>query len=754
MKLIIKKEPERKKRKYVRKKPFERISAKSVLEYRAVEQMTLKDARKAARDIGFVPMVQDHERRDSTYLSLRLFCEIYFPEQFTLAWSPDHLMVIEKMEQAVLHGGLFAMAMPRGSGKTTLTECAGLWAILHGHRKFVVVIGATQTHAAEIVESLKTELETNELLLQDFPETLFPIHALEGIAHRCNGQLCEGERTYIGWTADELILPTVKPSRWANVEECSPYLKDDGSSRASGAIIRVAGITGRIRGMKFKKPSGESTRPDFVILDDPQTDDSARSVSQSQEREAIIAGAVLGLGGPGKKIAAVMPCTVVRPGDMVDRLLDHNKHPQWNGTRTKMVYAWPRNEKIWDDYARIRADNLRANGKFERATEFYRQNRPEMDEGSRVAWPERFNSDEISALQHAMNKRLDDEAAFFAEYQNDPLPEENVTDEDLTSDLVLTRLSGYERLALDEKVTRITGFIDIQQKCLWYVLCAWSDNCDGWIIDYNTMPDQHRMYYTLRDAKVTLATQFAGMNLEAQLYHGIESTVQHILGRRYKHPSGVDIPVEAILIDANWEQSTDTVYSFCRQTQHSNIVRPSHGRYVGASTRPMAEWEKQPGERIGTGWRLSMAKKGLRSVQFDANFWKTWAATRILTAPGDRGAITLWGKSPDQHKVIADHFASEHRIRTTGRGRTLDEWKLKPGRDNHYWDGIIGCAVGANLVGMADAPGGISADKESKRVASTKKKFSEMQREAQAKRGEVSTGREVVTNRGQMIPRR
>ena len=35
--------------------------------------------------------------------------------------------MIRKIEAAVLHGGLFALAMPRGNGKTTICERAMLW---------------------------------------------------------------------------------------------------------------------------------------------------------------------------------------------------------------------------------------------------------------------------------------------------------------------------------------------------------------------------------------------------------------------------------------------------------------------------------------------------------------------------------------------------------------------------------------------------------------------------------------------------
>ena len=78
-------------------------------------------------------------------------------------------------------------------------------------------------------------------------------------------------------------------------------------SPASGVIIGVAGLTGAIRGKKRKMRDGKSIRPDQVILDDPQTDESARGVVQTAKRLRIVKGTVLGLAGPGKKIAPSCP---------------------------------------------------------------------------------------------------------------------------------------------------------------------------------------------------------------------------------------------------------------------------------------------------------------------------------------------------------------------------------------------------------------------------------------------------------------
>ncbi len=68
--------------------------------------------------------------RSAANLLTIIMCEAYFPETFSLPGAPDHLEVIVKIETAVLRGGLFAMAMPRGSGTTTLAETACIWAML------------------------------------------------------------------------------------------------------------------------------------------------------------------------------------------------------------------------------------------------------------------------------------------------------------------------------------------------------------------------------------------------------------------------------------------------------------------------------------------------------------------------------------------------------------------------------------------------------------------------------------------------
>ena len=666
--------------------PEETSGARSYEDRRNAERDRQAEQSLAGRDIGPLPEVVNPDRKAACERNFQLFCESYFPETYALAWSPDHLKVIEKIETAVLRGGLFALALPRGSGKTTITESAALWSMLYGHREFVVLIGATESAALELLDSLKTELEVNERLAEDFPEVCYPVAQLEGIANRCAGQLYKGERTRITWTSNEIVLPTVE------------------GSRASGIIVRVAGITGRIRGMKFKRSDGRNVRPSLVVIDDPQTSESAGSLEQTRKRVRVLAGDILGLAGPGQKISGIMPCTIIRPGDMADIILNRNTHPDWNGEKTRMVYRFPTNMKLWEEYAEIRAEALRTEGNFQKATEFYLANREAMDAGAEVSWEARFNHDEVSALQHAMNLKFQDEAAFMSEYQNDPLPDDTADDSLLSVDEICAKINGLARRRVPLKCDRLTMFVDVQKALLFYVVIAWAEDFTGAVIDYGSWPDQHRHEYSLADANPSIQTLFPKAGFEGALYAALSALTDECLGREWEREDGAVLKIERALVDANWGQSTDVVYQFCRQSSHAGVILPSHGRYVGASSKPMTEYRKQQGDRLGFNWMIPnvAGKRAIRHVIYDTNYWKSFIHARLAVPVGDKGSLTLYGRIPGAHQLFAEHLTAEYRVKTQGRGRTVDEWKLKPqSHDNHFLDCVAGCAVCGSMLGAS-----------------------------------------------------
>jgi phage terminase large subunit GpA-like protein len=421
-----------------------------------------------------------------------------------------------------------------------------------------------------------------------------------------------------------------------------------------------------------------------------------------------------------------MPCTVIRPGDMADSILSRDQHPEWNGERTKMVYAFPTDEKRWQRYAELRAESLRMYGDIRLATEYYATEREAMDEGAIIAWPERFNHDELSAIQHAMNLKLQDEAAFYAEYQNEPLPEEVAQSDELTADQIAGKINRRQRGEVPIGCQHLTMFVDVQANLLFFVVAAWEDDFTGYVIDYGTFPEQKRPYFTLRDARYTLTLATKASGLEGALYAGLERLTGNYLGREWRRDDGARLRIDRCLIDANWGSSTDVVYQFCRQSAHASVVMPSHGRFVGASSQPFFEYRRRPGDRVGLNWRMPNVhgKRAVRHVVYDTNYWKSFCQARLAVPLGDRSCLSLFGDSPDMHRLFAEHLTAEYRVKTEGRGRTVDEWKWRPEHgDNHWLDGLVGCAVAASMQGVSLPGTGEAAPAKRARVS-----FAELQR--------------------------
>ena len=635
----------------------------------------------AGRDIGAPPPVGNPARRDGTRVDFRAFCETYAPESFPLAWSPDHLTAISKIEGAVLRGELFAFAMPRGSGKTTLCEWASIWALLHGHRQFIVIVGSDQAIAEQMLDSIKSHLEQNDFLADDFPDATYPIRALEGINKRARGQTINGKSTKIEWDADQITLATVP------------------GGISSGAAVRVAGITGRIRGLRHTRPDGRTIRPDLVLIDDPQTDESAASPSQCATREKTLAGAILGLAGPGKEISGLCTVTVIRTDDLADRLLDRQRHPSWQGERTKLVYEWPDAEDDWSEYAELRREGQRDGTGTGRADDFYRQRQTRMDAGSRVAWPERKAAGDLSAIQHAWNLRIDrGESAFNAEFQNAPLADDITTDK-LDKRALPLRATNIPRGVVPAGHTKLTAFVDVQERLLYWLVCSWSESFGGHVVAYGSHPDQGSSFYEAGSARKTLALATPGASFEAALRAGLDETARLLLSHEWKREDGVPMRISQVLVDSNWGQSTAVVRNFCRSTPFAAQILPSRGKGVGASGTPMGP-RKNRGDRGGLNWLVGKTAEGVQiEATYDTNFWKTFTSARLRLGLGDPEAIMFHAGN---HEMLIEHLVSEFPVRVEARGRSVDEWK-SVARENHFWDCLVGAAVAASITGLEPA---------------------------------------------------
>lgn len=642
------------------------------------------------RDIGELPEVVNPERKERGRKSLEAFAMDYFPHRFYLAFSQPHRDAITRFEHISANGGKFALAMPRGSGKTSLAEVDIIRDAVYGFRKFQVMMSATDGLANESLEKIKAEFETNDLLLEDFPEVCYPIRRLERITNRTKGQLFDGEPTYINWT-DGITLPTIP------------------GSPASGSTIRTVGITGAIRGLSVFI-NGTPVRPDKVIFDDCQTRESAESPTQTAKRESIIKGDALGLAGPTVEISAAMLCTVIRKNDLSSRFLSHELNPQWRGQKTKMLDKFPGNMERWDEYAEMRRRTfIEAAGDMnlvnKACADFYTRYREELEKGAVVTWAERKKPGELTGLQSAMNLYYEDSRMMLAEYNNDPADETTSSESKRLEALeVSSRCNGYERYMVPGDCTRVTAMIDVHKRLLYYAIVAFNETFGGAVIDYGTWPRQNRSIFALSDARPSLVERFPGYDDEQLVFAGLNELTSVILGRSYPRIGGGEHRISKCLIDSGWKSKA--VYEFIRQSPFDPIIFPSKGVARSDTSVGVARWQLRPGEKKGFHWRQTTGEHGKKQqIQFDPDAWKSLLYGKLSNPLGSKSALksalAFWGTDPHAHELIAQHCAAEQSELKMTKGDRYDKWTVvfnEP--DNHWFDCLNGSCVAASVDGL------------------------------------------------------
>lgn len=645
-----------------------------------------RSASRKARDIGPLPPVVAPQRRKRCEKSLLKFCETYFKSSmFPMEFGANHRKIFAMAQKRLLDGGQQAVAAPRGEGKTTILEAAVIWAVLNGHHDYVLMLQATQGMAQESLVRIRSELETNELLLEDFPEVCYPIRRLEGLGQKTAGQLLDNVPTKITWGDDLLVFPTVE------------------GSKASGARFVARGITASLRGL-VAYIKGVRRRPGVVVIDDFQDDESAASPDQCAKRLRTINKGVLGLAGPGEEISAFVLCTVIENGDAADTLLSRDIYPEWNGIRLQFMIGEPANHELWEQYNTLRLIAVMEKREPDEAWDLYRRHRGEMDAGFSVSWAGKVPARYLSPNHYAGEMRLARPAYFWSEMQNDP--QDEVTSERfLRADDIAIKTLPYDRGQVPLDAQWVVVSIDVQLRGLYYMVQAFTPHFSSYVIEYGCFPEQKRQLWTAATMRPTLAETFKGLTEDAQVYMGLKTLTDQLCVKRWTRIDGVEMGLNLIGIDANWKGST--VKQFVRESQFGQVIYPVHSNFIGCNETPISEYKARAGERIGEEWIISKnLKSPVRFLRMDSNFWTTHAMRSLAATHPNPGATSLYGPIGTRHDFLARHLDAQLRKTESGR-RTVDAWTLRPGETEDHWldclkiGRALGSVCGARTVAFA-----------------------------------------------------
>lgn len=647
-------------------------------------ERTKEQARKASalrslagRDVAPLPPVQNWARRKRGVASLLEFCRLYFPEKFKKPFGKNHFALIDAFQRVIEDGGKQAVAMPRGTGKTTIATVAAVWALFSGRRRFVVIVAANTKEARKLLKSITTIVGTNSRLFDDFPEICAPVRALKGSALLARGQLFYGVPTNVQIAADSFRLPTIA------------------GSVASGATVAAYGVKAAVRGLSVEGADGSTVRPDFLFLDDLQTDAIAVNPRRVADLEEIVASALEGLVENGAELAMVQTCTVKAPDDFADRTLNRELNPRWNGLRFKSLETMPERLDLWRQYRSIWFDDEK------KATAFYRKNRKEMQKGAVVSWPDAYVGKKyLDALEFYMVKWCENERAFYSEQQNQPL-EANTGFAKLPAKEIAKRLNGFDEGVVSDDTAKITAAVDVHGDILYFVVVAWTDEFTGRVIEYGTYPKQRRSYFAKNDGGLeTLKRVFVGETAEGRLFHGLADLLTILKGRvYYMEDAAATSRIDRVLVDCGWKP--ETVENAIRATD-ARIVVPCKGVAIGASRSPMRQWPRRVGRVFG--WHLldeKVANMSLRTILVDVNYWKTKIHEAFGLSPGESGALSLYGTSAGAHRMFSEHLAAETAKLVEHAANKVVEWSPNVNRpDNHFFDALVYAYAAASSLGL------------------------------------------------------
>ena len=176
-------------------------------------------------------------RRNTGALSPKQFAEAYLQSHCNLPFSRMHIEIFSLLNRITKkRNARVAIAAPRNHAKSTILSLIyPLWCMLYGKETFMLIVSNTSDQASSRLKDIKTQLETNPLLLSDFPE------------------IC-GSKKQAPWRRNRILL-------------------------ANGAMISAYGAEQEFRGVKKGKD-----RPGLIICDDLE---NLEQVREEQQRETL-----------------------------------------------------------------------------------------------------------------------------------------------------------------------------------------------------------------------------------------------------------------------------------------------------------------------------------------------------------------------------------------------------------------------------------------------------------------------------------
>lgn len=597
---------------------------------------------------------------------------------------------IRRMQTVILEGGKIHVRWPRGKGKSAWSKIAAKWALVYGHRRFCVVVGAVQSAADQFRDEVWRSCRFDANTRADFPEISVPVDEIGESPQRRAYQRFNGRPTFIEENARMAF------KRFAVLE----------GFPNTGGFILSRGADSAIRGANLY-----NTRPDFVFVDDPQTDASARSPASVDAIERFIMGTLEAMSDTNTSIASVMASTAIEPDDVSERFADPRRHSEWATFTEPFVVSWPKNRAPMEKYLELlEADDAARDPKRTRARAWYSAHRAEIEDGVEMLDPADgdYAHGDVSAFQYALHKLKVMKARFYAEYQL--APERSTSALRLDPWEVARHVNGVPRGVLPRGMSRCVAFCDVNSTAglRWGILAVGAARQTA-IVDYGRWPAGRKPLFP-----VGTPTGVQGAFVKA----GVAAVARIIMAKRYalEGSDGVVRPLSIVFDGGNWTKDIAEYVALSEAARRGDPTRLPVGWSKGFDwshylPRATGRYKSQ----IGEYWHLSEAENG-EFLAIQADYWREVAQGSWLVPPGQPGSCAFWGSSAEEHYPFAKEVCAEELKLKFERPdpRHPVQWEWRKTGENHYGDVLSGCFAVASAVGIysADASDAAAAEED------------------------------------------
>jgi predicted phage terminase large subunit-like protein len=293
--------------------------------------------------------------------SLIYFGVTFFPHLVSSTPCEFHYELTERLRDVVTseEQSFNAEAAPRGFAKTTwVNTIFPIWCIVYEKKRYMIGISSAATNAHNNLENIKFELVGNKLLAEAFPKA------------------CGEGRV---WRQDVILTN-------------------------NGIKVEAVGASMQIRGRLH-----HGNRPDLIILDDVETDESVATPEQREKLLRWYDRAVVKAGSP--KTDYFLIGTVLHTESLLAVMLTR---VGYNSHKYKAVISWADRKDLWDEWTTLLL-NQNDPDREKTALQYFNDHQSEMLKGVRVLWPERWPY-YILMVEYVR----DGPYAFSSERQNDP----------------------------------------------------------------------------------------------------------------------------------------------------------------------------------------------------------------------------------------------------------------------------------------------------------------------------------------------